>query len=129
MKKISLLMSISTAFLIGVVSVILVYRVGVVLGIFNSVLLLAVGAAMIFIVTVIVSALFPRYWRGSLLMLFIGILCGVIADATFDFFINQVDRNLLPLEIIIWVILIPAPMFLGHLLWRAIEKNRLKERT
>jgi hypothetical protein len=43
---------------------------------------------------------------------------GVIIDAQIDFFLRHYDRNLFPIEIIMWWIFAPLPLLAGIMLGR-----------
>jgi hypothetical protein len=38
----------------------------------------------------------------------------IVVDATYDFYVNHVDRNLFPLEIVFWWVVTPIPAILGY---------------
>lgn len=54
---------------------------------------------------------------------FAGIFLGVIIDVTLDFLIRHYERNLFPLEIIMYWIMAPLPLLAGILFQRAREKQ------
>ena len=54
----------------------------------------------------------------------VGIAIGVFIDATMDFFLRAFDRNLWPVEIIIWWVFAPVPMALGALVGKRLRRNR-----
>jgi hypothetical protein len=56
-----------------------------------------------------------------------GIAVGVVADVNLDWLLRGRDRNLWPLEIVIWWVLAPAPMFVGAVLRKVFTKRKSKE--
>ena len=61
-----------------------------------------------------------RYLFAGLIAL-AGVAVGVIVDATLDWFFHARDRNLWPLEILIWWAVAPGPMILGALIGKGIR--------
>jgi hypothetical protein len=56
-------------------------------------------------------------------ILFFSIAVGVFIDATLDFFLRAYDRNLWPLEILMWWVLAPVPVVLGALLGKGLARR------
>jgi hypothetical protein len=56
--------------------------------------------------------------KTSLLIFYISIPLGVIFDVAMDSAYRQIDRNLFPLEILIWMAISPLPIFVGYIFRR-----------
>jgi hypothetical protein len=57
------------------------------------------------------------------------ILAGVVIDIIFDLFIRHFERNLFPLEIIMWYIFAPIPLLVGIMSVRILRKLKEKKLT
>jgi hypothetical protein len=57
-----------------------------------------------------------------------GIAVGVLVDVNLDWLLRGRDRNLWPLEIAMWWVLGPAPLFIGAILVRILRKWRLRRK-
>lgn len=123
-EKSNQLFALTMTLTIGIVSVIFVYRTGVLFNIFNSPIMLAIGGGMILADSTVVTIYFPTYRQKARIVLFVGIELGVIIDAAFDFAINHIDRNLFPLELIVWAVIMPIPLIIGQKLGIVISKKR-----
>ena len=54
--------------------------------------------------------------RTAAVLLYAAIPFGVLVDVVIDGALNNIDRNLFPLEILFWVALAPVPVWVGYLL-------------
>jgi uncharacterized membrane protein len=57
------------------------------------------------------------------------IAIGVFIDATLDFYLRHFDRNLFPLEIIMWWVFAPVPLLAGIMIIRISRKKTDKKIT
>jgi hypothetical protein len=46
----------------------------------------------------------------------------VVADSTYDFFVNHIDRNLFPFEIVFWWFFSAIPALIGYGIGRLLRK-------
>jgi hypothetical protein len=106
------------SFIVGMIAVICMYRVGAWLGWFEGFLGWGVGALVFLFAATSVPFLFPKGTWASVALILAGIPFGVSADATYDFFVNHRDRNLFPFEIVLWCFFTFIPTIVGYSIGR-----------
>ena len=52
----------------------------------------------------------------------------VLTDAAYDFFVNRIDRNLFPFEIVFWWVVSPIPALIGYGFGRYVTQLLREER-
>jgi hypothetical protein len=67
-----------------------------------------------FIVAASVPVIFPASRWTSVIVMLASIPFSIVVDSTYDFYINHIDRNLFPLEIVFWWVVTPVPAMLGY---------------
>jgi hypothetical protein len=107
----------------GLLASIIINNISRLLNIWES--LWSYAVALIFFVVVgwLLECFAPVDTNFKTIMKYIGITLaaiapGVIIDAQIDFFLRHYDRNLFPIEIIMWWIFAPLPLLAGIMLGR-----------
>jgi hypothetical protein len=67
-----------------------------------------------FIAAASIPIVFPASRWTFVIVMLAAILFSIVVDATYDFYVNHVDRNLFPLEIVFWWVVTPIPAMLGY---------------
>jgi hypothetical protein len=98
----------------SIIIVIVTYRIGASLKLFDTFWGWGLGALFFFSIAASVPALFRACSWVCVLAMLGAIPFGVAADATYDFFVNHIDRNLFPFEIVFWWVVTPVPLLLGY---------------
>lgn len=112
------------SFVNGVLAVIVSYRVGAHLGLFETFWGWGFGALCFFLAATSVPIFFPKSSWASVFVMLGAIPFAVFADATYDFFVNRIDRNLFPFEIVFWWIVTPIPTLVGYGIGLLVRKMR-----
>jgi hypothetical protein len=105
----------------SIIAVIVTYRIGSPFKLFDTFWGWGLGAFFFFSIATSVPVRFRACSWVSVLVMLAAIPFGVAADATYDFFVNHIDRNLFPFEIVFWWVftLIPSdrspPLRKAHL--------------
>ncbi len=97
------------------VVVIACYRIGARLDWFDA---FWVGPCSFLLAAASIPFVFSRSNWTCIFVMLGAIPFAVISDAVYDFFMNRIDRNLLPLEIVFWWVITPIPSVIGYGLGR-----------
>ena len=103
------------ALIAGIVAITSINNVSRLLGVWNGYGLYVV-AFVIFVLMGLALAHFASQPQRKIVFIacsYLGIVVGVIIDVTLDFYLRHYDRNLFPLEIIMWWIFAPIPLLAG----------------
>jgi hypothetical protein len=102
------------SFSMSIIVVIVSYRIGASLKLFDTFWGWGLGSLLFFCIAASVPVLFQACSWVCVLAMLGAIPFGVAADATYDFFVNHIDRNLFPFEIVFWWVVTPVPLLLGY---------------
>jgi len=121
------------SFSMGIIGVIVSYRIGAHFGLFETLWGWGVGAAFFFLAAASVPLIFLASNWVCIIVMLGAIPFGVAADATYDFFVNHFDRNRFPFEIAFWWFFTPVPAFIGYsigcLYQKRVETREVPKRS
>lgn len=112
------------SFVIGMIAVIVSYRAGTLLGLFETFWGWGFGALCFLLAATSIGLLYPNSSWTCVFVMQGAIPFAVFADATYDFSVNHIDRNLFPFEIVFWWIFTPLPTLIGYGAGRMVSKIR-----
>ena len=114
--------------MLGTIAVIACYRIGARLDWFGGFLGWAMGAVFFLVAAFSVPLVYSKSRWACVFVMLGAVPFAVLTDAAYDFFLNRVDRNLFPFEIIFWWVVIPIPTLIGYGLGRYITRSLKTER-
>lgn len=88
------------SFVLGILAVIASYRIGARLDWFDGFWGWAIGAFFFLVAASSVPLVFPKSRWPCVFVMLGAVPFAVLIDAAYDFFVNRVDRNLFPFEIV-----------------------------
>ncbi len=114
------------ALLGGVGAIISINNISRLLGIWQGSGAFIVALISFFVVGSLIELCSPLNTSKALILLLSAgaVVIGVIIDATLDFFLRKYDRNLFPLEIVMWWIFAPLPLLAGITTVRTARRRR-----
>ena len=113
------------SFIASVVTVITIYRIGSFFSDSQTISAFLPLLAIMALATVAgtIPFLFRKSNWGCVVGILGGVPVGVIADTTWDLYVNSSDRNLFPLEIILWWLGTGLPVIAGYGIGRLISRG------
>jgi hypothetical protein len=112
---------------LGMTAVIACYRIGARLDLFDTFWGWGVGAFVFLLAAASVPLVFSKSNWACLFVMLGAIPFAVVTDVGYDFFVNHIDRNLFPLEIVFWWVVTPIPTVIGYGLGRYVTHFLRKE--
>ena len=103
-------------------SIVASYRISSSLGLFETMWAYGIGLVTISVSTFLITYKFREVKWVVFPLVMLGMAIGVIVDVVLDFYLNQVDRNLFPFEIVIWGVMLPIPILVAILVKEGVVK-------
>jgi hypothetical protein len=108
----------------GVASPILISNISRFLGVWGSNGVYVMALFVFLLLGLLLAYSAPMHLKLAGFIALASIAVGVFVDATLDLFLRAYDRNIWPLEIVLWWLFAPVPMILGAFVGKVFQRKK-----